>query len=323
MTRIMAFLLCIAGAVSVGAPVRAQTQAYPVKPIRTVVPILGGIDTIARVVAKGLGQSLGQPVVVDTVSGAGGSIAQEAVSRAAPDGYTLIMSIASTHVIHGFLSKNSPFDPVKGYTPIAKVAESILLVTANSELPLNSMTELIEYAKRNPGKLSYGTTGIGSVHHFSVAEINALYGIDWVHVPYKTGPAVLVDTQAGRIQVGFAVLSTLVPFMNSGKLKILGINSTKRYAGLPNIPTFSEQMPSYEPPPTWVAYFGPPGLPQPIVARLNAEIVRIVNLPESRKVIEGFGSVVSTSTPEELGDVVKRSIASVGRVVKLTGIKPE
>ena len=141
-------------------------------------------------------------VVVETIPGAGGSIAQEGVQRAAPDGYTLMMSVASTHITNGFLSANSRFDPVKGYTPIARVAESILLLAADVSQPYTNVVEMVAYAKKNPGKLSYGTTGIGSAHHFSAAAIGALTGIDWVHVPYKTGPAVVVDMLNGQVQIG-------------------------------------------------------------------------------------------------------------------------
>ena len=193
-------------------------QSYPTKPVKTVVTVAGGIETVARIVAQGLTESLGQPVVVETNGAAGGSIAQEAVQRAAPDGYTLMMSVASTHITNGFLSKNSRFDPISGYTPIARVAESILLIAADVSQPFNTVAEMVAYAKKNPGKLSHGTTGIGSAHHFSAAAIEALTGIDWVHVPYKSGPQVLVDMTSGQIQVGWAIYATLAPFEKSGKV---------------------------------------------------------------------------------------------------------
>jgi tripartite-type tricarboxylate transporter receptor subunit TctC len=304
-------------------PAAADAQTYPVKPIKTIVTVAGGIDLVARLVSIGLTESLGQPVVMETVPGAGGSIGQEQVQRAAPDGYTLMMSVASTHITNGFLSLNSRFDPVKGYTPIARVAESILLLSSDISAPYRNVAEMVEYAKKNPGKLSYGTTGIGSAHHFSAAAINSLTGIDWVHVPYKSGPQVLTDMMSGQIQIGWAIYATLVPFEKTGKVRILGINSGRRFAKYPNIPTVSEQIPGYEAPPTWASYFGPAGLPQGMVQRLNAEMVKIVTSPDVRAKIEASGTVVSPSTPEELGDMVKRDIVSVAKVVKLVGIKPE
>jgi tripartite-type tricarboxylate transporter receptor subunit TctC len=313
--------MAVAGAL-LCTPALAQ-QNYPTKPIRTIVTVGGGIETVVRLVNDGLSQRLGQPVLFETQPGAGGSIGQDTVMRAAPDGYTLLFSVASTHITNGFLSKQSRFDPIKSYTPIAKVAESVLLVTVDASLPVNSVTQLVEYAKKNPGKVAYGTTGVGSAHHFSAAAISSLTGIDWVHVPYKTGPAVLIDTMSGQVQVGWAILSTLAPFAKSGKLRVIGINSGRRYAGMPDVPTISEQIPGYEPPPTWASYFGPAGLPPAIVTRLNNEMVKIAHQPDVRAKIEASGSVVSTSTPEELGDMVRRDIVSVAKVVKMVGIKPE
>jgi tripartite-type tricarboxylate transporter receptor subunit TctC len=310
-------------AIALALPGIAAAQAYPVKPIKTVVTVGGGIETVARIVAQGLTDSLGQPVVVETNGAAGGSIAHEAVQRAAPDGYTLMMSVASTHITNGFLSKNSRFDPINGYTPIARVAESILLIAAEISQPYNNVSEMIAYARKNPGKLSHGTTGIGSAHHFSAAAIEALTGINWVHVPYKSGPQVLVDMVSGQIQLGWAIYATLAPFEKSGKVKILGINSGQRFAKYPNIPTFSEQIPGYEPPPTWASYFGPAGLPRDMVQRLNVEMVKIVTSPDARAKIEASGTVVNPSTPQELAEMVKRDIVSVAKVVKRAGIKPE
>ncbi len=311
----------VAAALSVS--VTAQAQTYPVKPIKTIVTVAGGIDLVARLVSQGLTESLGQPVIMETVPGAGGSIGHEQVQRSAPDGYTLMMSVASTHITNGFLSLNSRFDPVKGYTPIARVAESILLLASDVSAPYRNVAEMVEYAKKNPGKLAYGTTGIGSAHHFSAAAISALTGIDWVHVPYKSGPQVLTDMMTGQVQIGWAIYATLLPFEKSGKVRILGINSAKRFAKYPNIPTVTEQIPGYEAPPTWASYFGPAGMQPGMVQRLNAEMVKIVTSPDVRAKIEASGAIVSPSTPEELGEIVKRDIVSVGKVVKLVGIKPE
>ncbi len=316
-------IVSLAALVAGGPLAFAQGPSYPTKPVKIIVTVEGGVDLVARLAAHGLGETLGQPFVVEANGAAGGAVAHEAVMRAAPDGHTLMFSPVSTMVIANYLKKNSPFDPVKSYTPIAKAAESVLLITANDNLPFKNVTEMIGYARRNPGKLFYGTTGIGSVHHFSAAEISALTGIDWVQVPYKSGPAVLVDTQSGQTQIGFSILATLNPFLKAGKLRVIGMNGTKRYFGMPDIPTVTEQIPGYQPPPTWTAFFGPAGLPQSIVARLNSEIVRIINTPDVRAKIEASGSVVSPSTPEELGALVKANIATVAQLAKTAGIHPE
>jgi tripartite-type tricarboxylate transporter receptor subunit TctC len=305
------------------APLFANAQGWPAKPIRTVITVGGGMEQVARIVGQGLSQSLGQPVIVEAQSGAGGLIGQEAVARAAPDGYTLMMSVASTHISPGFMSKQARFDPLKSYTPIAKVAESVLLVAVNAELPVSNIAQLREYAKRNPGKLSYGTIGVGSGQHMSAVTISQLTGLDWVHVPYKNGTAVMTDTMTGQLQAGWAILATIAPFMKSGKLRVIGINGSKRYSGLPDVPTLTEQVPGYEPPPTWAAYFGPAGLPQPITSRLHAELLRVVALPDTRKAIEATGSTIATSSPEELAEIIRRDMVSVAKAAEVAGVKPE
>jgi tripartite-type tricarboxylate transporter receptor subunit TctC len=301
----------------------AVAQAWPTKPIRTIITVGGGMELTARLVSQGLTPVLGQPVLLEAQTGAGGSIGHDTVMRAAPDGHTLMVSVASTHITNGFLSKQSRFDPIKSYTPIGKFAESILLVTADASMPFDNVAQMVEYAKNNPGKLSYATTGIGSVHHFSAAAITALTGIDWVHVPYKAGPAALTAVVSGQTQIGWAILSTLKPFEKTGKLKVIGINMEKRFAGMPDVPTIGEQLKGYEAPPTWAAYFGPAGVPRDIVTRLNTEIVKIVNQPEVRAKVEASGSVVAPTSPEALADIVKRDFEKVARAVKLVGIKPE
>ncbi len=313
--------MLIAGMLAVPGSVLAQ--AYPVKPIKTIMTVGGGAEMIARLVAQALAEPLGQPVLVEIQSGAGGSIGQEAVARAAPDGYTLMFSSVSSHVAPTFLSKNVRFDPIKSYTPIAKVAESILLIAANPNEPYSNIREMIEYAKRNPGRISYGTSGVGTTHHFSAVMITALSGIDWVHVPYKGGPPVVTDLITGQIQVGFVILGSLGGYVSAGKVKIIGTNMSQRVAQFPGVPTVSEQLPGYEPPPTWLSYFGPAGLPQPIVQRLYTEIMKIMNLPETHAKLHSTGFIVSTGNPQQVTQMIQRDIAFIGKAVKAAGIQPE
>lgn len=313
--------MLIAGMLAVPGSVLAQ--AYPVKPIKTIMTVGGGAEMIARLVAQALAEPLGQPVLVEIQSGAGGSIGQEAVARAAPDGYTLMFSSVSSHVAPTFLSKNVRFDPIKSYTPIAKVAESILLIAANPNEPYSNIREMIEYAKRNPGRISYGTSGVGTTHHFSAVMITALSGIDWVHVPYKGGPPVVTDLITGQIQVGFVILGSLGGYVSAGKVKIIGTNMSQRVAQFPGVPTVSEQLPGYEPPPTWLSYFGPAGLPQPIVQRLYTEIMKIMNLPETHAKLHSSGFIVSTGNPQQVTQMIQRDIAFIGKAVKAAGIQPE
>src|SRR5258705_9245024 len=229
--------LCLALLVLVGA---AHAQPYPSRPIRSIMTVAGGADIIARLVAQGLTASLGQPVVVETQSGAGGAIGAEAVARAAPDGYTIMLASESALVMNRFLSKSARLDPLKDFTPITKAFETIAVVETTPAQPFATLRELIVYAKRNPGKLSYGTSGIGTTHHLSGESIRILTGIDWVHVPYKGGPPVITDLIGGEIQVGLSILATAAPFLASGKIKILAVNGAKRYHGIPNVPTVAE-----------------------------------------------------------------------------------
>ena len=323
MKRFAEILLFAAGIACLAAPNPARSQAYPVKPIRTIMTVAGGADILARLVAQKLTESMGQSVVVESQSGAGGAIGAEMVARAAPDGYTLMLSSASTQVMHVFLSKQTRFDALKSFTPITRIAETILLVVSHPALPVNSIGELIDYARRNPGKLSYGTSGIGTSHHLSAELMRLLTGIEWVHVPYKGGPPVLTDLMSGRIDVGFTILATMIPFMNSGKIRILAVNNARRYAVIPDVPTVGEQLPGYEAPPSWMAYFGPTGLPEPIVKRLNAEIARAMNSPDVRAKAQEIGFVPGASTPEEVTAMIKHDLTTVGKLVKAAGITPE
>ena len=312
--------LCLALLALVGA---AQAQTYPSRPIRSIMTVAGGADIIARLVAQGLTTSLGQPVIVETQSGAGGAIGAEAVARAAPDGYTIMLASESALVMNRFLSKSARLDPLKDFTPITKAFETVAVVETTPAQPFASMRELIAYAKRNPGKLSYGTSGIGTTHHLSGESIRLLTGIDWVHVPYKGGPPVLTDLVGGEIQVGFSVLATVAPFVASGKVRLLAVNGTKRYHVIPDVPTIGEQLPGYEPPPTWAGYFGPAGIPPAIVTRLRDEIVRVLNSPAVRAKAEDIGFPIATSSPEELNATIRRDIEYTAGIVKAIGIKPE
>jgi len=313
----------LAAALAVPAPRAKAADAYPARPIRSIMTVAGGADIIARLVAQGLTVSLGQPVVVETQSGAGGAIGAENVARAAPDGYTIMLTSASALVMNRFLSKSAHLDPLRDFTPITKAFETVALVVASPSLPANSIRELIEYAKRNPGKISYGTSGVGTTHHLSGESIRLLTGIDWVHVPYKGGPPVITDLIAGEIQVGFSILATAAPFIASGKIKILAVNGAKRYHVIPNVPTVSEQLAGYEPPSTWGGYFGPAGMPQDLVARLHDAIVRVLDSPGVRAKAEDIGFPIATSTPEELRATIRRDIEYTAGIVKAIGIKPE
>ena len=320
MSATIRFLFLVVG-LACAAPVFAQ--AYPVKPVRTIMTIAGGADVVARLVAQGLTESLGQPFIVESQAGAGGAIGAEMVARAAPDGYTIMLAAAANIVGRQFLVKNQTYDAVKNFTPIAKIADTVLVVITPANSPFNSMKDVVEYAKKNPNKISYGTSGIGTNHHLSAEVIRMMTGIDWVHVPYKGGPPVVTDTITGQIQVGFSILATVSPFLNSGKLKMIAVNNSSRYPLIPNVSTVAEQLPGYEVPPGWMGYLGPAGMPAAMVQRLNAEIVRVMNTADVRGKASNIGFIASTTSAAEFSTMIKENLLVMEKLVKAAKIEPE
>jgi tripartite-type tricarboxylate transporter receptor subunit TctC len=312
-----AALSCIA------APLAVFAQAYPSKPIRIIMAVGGGAEVVTRLTAQKMSEDFGQPVLVEIQAGAAGAIGADLVARAAPDGYTLLLAGASSQIMRPFLAKNTPYDPIKSFTPIIRVAEAVMCVMANPSLPMNSLKELVDYAKRNPGKISYASSGIGTNHHLSAELVKQVAGIDMVHVPYKGGADVLTGLVSGQVPVAFGILATAASQVKSGKIKILAINNAKRYSAMPDIPTVSEQVPGYEPAPGWMGYLGPAGLARPVLGRLHTELVKVLAQPDIRAKAEDIGFTIETGTSEEFAAAIKRDLAIVGKIVKAAGIQPE
>ena len=312
-----------AGLAAAGSAAAALAQAYPAKPIRVIMAVQGGAEVTVRVMANKVSEAMGQPLVIEMMPGAGGAQAAETVMRAAPDGYTIMYTGASAMVIRKFVTKNTRYDPVTDFSPIIRLNETVLHIMVNPSLPVSSMQELVEYAKKNPGKLSWGTSGVGTSHHLSGELIRMLTGIDWVHVPYKGAPPVVTDLIAGRIQVGFGTISTVAPILNSGKIRMIAINNGQRYPLFANVPTVAEQLPGYVAPPSFTGYYGPAGLPKPIVQRLYGEYLKAATSPEARAKAEELGYFQGTGTPEELAESIKQGLAIVEKIVRGSGIQPE
>jgi tripartite-type tricarboxylate transporter receptor subunit TctC len=304
-------------------PVMSLAQTYPAKPVRMVLSLGGGTEVAARLLAQKLTAAFGQPVLVETQPGAGGTVGAEAVARSAPDGYTLLLASASTHVFAVHLSKNLRYDPVRDFTPITRVFGAVLCIAAGPASPARSLGELIDYARRNPGKISYGTSGVGTGQHLAAETIKLLTGTDMVHVPYKSGAQVTTDLVGGQIPVSFGVFATAAPYVKSGKLRLLAVMEERRYPAAPDVPTVREIFPAFENPPTWVGFFGPAGLPQPISRRLHEEMVRAVTAPDLAPKFEDIGFSVTTDAPGEFSAVIRRDIELVGRMVKAAGVQPE
>jgi tripartite-type tricarboxylate transporter receptor subunit TctC len=307
-------------------PSSASAQAWPTaKPITIVVPTPPGptIDQLARIVATKLGEALGQTVIVDNRSGANGMIGSAAVAHAPPDGYTLLATTPASHVTAIHLMKNLPIDPVKDFTPIMAAVEPVTALVINAELPVNSVPELIAYARANPGKLSYGSSGIGSVFHLTGELFNRTAGVNITHVPYRGVAQPVQDTAAGHIQIVHISLSSARGALASGKTKVLAILEPQRYSRLPNIPSLTEILPAFRKPSTWFGFFGPAKLPSDILARLSAEMRKAVTAPEIRAKLEGQDLIIIADSPEQFANLQKQGIEQFGEIIKAAGIQPQ
>jgi len=292
-------------------------ETFPSKPITIVVPTSpgGANDAMARIIAQGLSQKLGQSVIVENRAGANGSIASEFVARAPADGYVLMFGYIATHAINPALQKLR-YDPIKSFEPISLVATSPTLLVANNNLSVKNAKELVALLKSQPGKISYASSGKGTAPHLSGELFKLNTGTDMLHVPYKGSSPAILDTIGGTTQVMFPSLFTAYPQIKGNKLIALGIAGKKRSPVLPNVPTLAEQgIPNVEVD-QWYAMFAPAGTPKPIIQLLNKELIAVLNDKSNETKIEEQGATVDTSTPEELADLVKKEVARWKKVVE-------
>jgi tripartite-type tricarboxylate transporter receptor subunit TctC len=314
-------------AIAASAPAAAQiaTQNWPAKPITLIVPFPPGpaLDLVARLVGAKLGDALGQSVVVENRTGANGTLGANAVARAAPDGSTLLITTASTHVTAAHLMKNLPYDPVKDFSPIAAAVEPVTCLVVNGALPVNSVPELVTYAKARPGELSYGSSGVGSVFHLMGELFNQSAGVKINHVPYRGVAPALQDVVAGHIPMAFLSISNALAVADAKSVKILAVLEPARFSGRPDIPSMSEVLPAFRKPTSWFGFFGPPGLPTPMVTRLNAEIVTALNAPDVLPKLRDNGMAVLGGTPADFKALIDDGIARYGAIIKAAGLQAE
>lgn len=323
MKRLVPMCLGIVFALCGMTPLSGFSQAFPSKPIRVVVPFPpGGTDAVLRIFSNEMGSGLGQSVVVENRAGAAGMIGSEYVARAAPDGHTLLFTTIGTHVTPIFLSKYLTYDPVKDFTPITMAIDAMFFVTVRADTELNSLRELIDFAKRNSGKLTYSSFGIGSINQLLAEQFKQLAGVDILHVPYKGAAPAQQALVAGEVALLFGGSATQ-PLVRSGRLKHLAVLDDKRFPIFPDVPSINDTLPDYTRIGVWSGVFGPRGLPQPIVTRLNMEIVRALNNTEVQSRLTSMGVRIIGDTPEEFREKIARDTALVAKVIKAAGIKPE
>lgn len=301
----------------------AWAQAYPARPIRWVAPFPPGgtTDIVARIVAEKLTESLGQQVSLDNRPGAGGNIAAEIVAKAPPDGYTVLTGFPGLAINPSLYAKLN-YDPLKDLAPVSLISSAPLLLVVHPALPARTVKELIAIAKRRPGELSFPSAGNGSSSHLGGELFKSVAGIDILHVPYKGSMQGMVDLISGRMQLMINPLPEMIPFVESGKLRGLAVAGLKRSPVMPDLPTIAETLPGFEVT-TWNGLMAPAATPKEIVARLNAEVVKLLKAPATMKRMNELGLDTIASTPEQFAEHLRRETDKWAKVVKASGARIE
>jgi tripartite-type tricarboxylate transporter receptor subunit TctC len=320
MNRIVGTLVALS--LAAFAPV-ANAEVWPAKPIKWIVPFAPGgtTDILARTISEKLSQALGQPVIIENKPGAGGGVGADFTAKAPPDGYTIMGGTISTHAINASLYKSLPYDPVKDFAPITLIARVPNMLVVNPDVPAKNVAELIALMKANPAKYTFASAGNGTSQHLSGELFKAMAGVDMQHIPYKGSPPALQDVVGGQVTMTFDNITTAWPLAKAGKLRALAVTTAKRSAIAPDVPTLAESgLAGYEVG-SWQGAFAPAGTPPDIVKRLNAEMVKIINMPDVREKLVGLGAEPVANTPEEFGALVKTEVAKWADVVKKSGAK--
>ena len=308
-----------------GAAAPAAAQGYPSKPITLVnaFPPGGATDIVARQLAARLSQRFGQQVVVDNRAGAAGTIGAASVARAEADGYTMLFAVAANLAVAPAVLKTVAYDPVKSFAPVVEIARGPYVLMVHPSVPAKDLAEFVAYAKQNPGRLNYGTPGQGSVHHLATEMLKQATGIDIVHVPYKGGAPMYTAIMGGEVQILLDGMPAPLPQVRAGKVRALGVTGDKRLGALPDVRSFAEQGVTGVDAQFWWGIVVPAGTPQPIVARLNAEITQALADPEVKATFEKQNIEPSPGTPEAFGTWVAAERTRWAQVVAKAGIKPE
>ncbi len=324
-TGLAALLAVAAASPAAGAQSAPAAANYPTKPIRLVItyPPGGNTDLVGRALAQKLTEAWGQQVVVDNRGGAGGVLGTLIAKQAPGDGYTLLLGTSAGMVLNPLLMGKIPYDALRDFAPVSLVIVNPQLLVVHPALPARNVQEFVALAKAKPGQLNFGSSGVGTPNHLGGEMLKAMAGIDIVHVPYKGGAASITDLIAGQVQLVISSAPSVVPHVRSTRLRALAIGSAKRTPALPDVPTVGESgVPGYEYT-TWYGIFAPAKTPAPIIARLNAEIVRMLAEPQMSQRFQSQGGDPASSTPAELTSYMREETARWARVIKTAGIKIE
>ena len=313
----------LAGALTALISVSAHAQGqYPSRPVTVIVPQAAGgaNDVIARIVTQKLGEIMGRTFMVDNRPGAGGNVGTAQAAKAKPDGYTLMLTTNSAHVINPAIYKNTGFDPIKDFEPIGLVANAGYLLVANSAFPANSVAELIAQAKAKPGQISYASAGNGTLNHLIGEMFKRAAGIDMLHVPYKGSAGAATDVAGGQVPVSVQSLPSSLPFLQSGKIKVLGVVNEKRLASLPNVPTIGETLPGFGSTP-WYGLLAPAGTPKDIIIKLQAALEKTLASKDVVAKLAVQGSDVLTGGPVQFAKLIREDLPRWSKIVKESGAR--
>jgi tripartite-type tricarboxylate transporter receptor subunit TctC len=316
---------CLAAALLAIPSGAALAQAYPAKPVRMIVPFPAGgaTDIVGRLIAQKLTETWGHQVIVDNRGGAGGTIGSDAAAKSAPDGYTILVGTSSTHAIAPSLYSKLAYDPVRDFAPVTLIASATILLAVHPSVPAKNVRELIALGKRQPNALSFASSGNGGVSHLVGEQFKSMGGIQMLHVPYKGDTPALVDLVGGQVSLMFGTAVSFLPYVKSGKLNALAVTNPKRSPIVPEVPTVAESgLPGFEAL-QWFGIFAPAATSKELVAKLNADIVKILRLPDVQERMSGLGADVIGNSPEQFAAFQKGDAAKWAKVVKASGAKIE
>jgi tripartite-type tricarboxylate transporter receptor subunit TctC len=304
----------------------AQSAAgFPSRPVRMIVPFAPGgpTDIAGRVIGEKLSARWGQPVIIDNRPGAGGNVGSDIAAKSAPDGYTLVLGVTGSHAINLSLMKQMPYHPLKDFEPITQATIFPNAIAVHPEVPAKNLKELIELAKRQPGKLSYGSDGSGTASHLGMELVKSKSGADMVHVPYKGSAPMLTDLVTGQVQVGITGLPAMQAHASAGRIRLLAVTTSSRVPSNPDIPTVAEQGFTGFAAAPWAGFFVPKGTPRPVVDKLAADMIAVMQTPEVRERMAGMGSTIVASRPDEFRAFLEKEIQQWAEAVRISGAKAE